>query len=327
MDPLFRRIFTAQQLTTDHPPRPQDANKRVVFDLTCPPGATHAGEIHVSRWRGADLPATLARSEAQPTFELRPGFFTYDPPAPGWTDWHVNFAHWDLFAYYAGPLFAQDEMQVTEHPALASVRHALLAEGLTVHTMTPDSPTPITVAGVERRCAIATEPNSVQGRPHGLYGNYFARADRRAVERATTLLNPPTVSNILAMEAPANGHGRYTEAQIRTILATAYTGFGATVAESPDLHGSETQIAIHTGYWGCGAYGGNWVLMPLLQMVAATAAGVHALVFHAGPDVGPYRAAHRLLDELLPIGVSVPTDELVQQILAENFEWGVGDGT
>ena len=32
-------------------------------------------------------------------------------------------------------------------------------------------------------------------------------------------------------------------------------------------------------------------------------------------------------DDLLPIGVSVPTDELVQQILAHDFEWGVGDDT
>ncbi len=51
--------------------------------------------------------------------------------------------------------------------------------------------------------------------------------------------------------------------------------------------------------------------MPLLQMVAAAEARAHALVFHAGPDVGPYRAAQRLLDDLLPVGASVPMGELV----------------
>ncbi|MBP7962589.1 MAG: hypothetical protein KBG20_06765 [Caldilineaceae bacterium] len=327
MTPHYRRTFPVQQLLADHPPKPQDPNKLIVFALTCPANCVHSGEIHVSRWSGANLPATIARSEARPTFELRPGFFTYDPSVPGWSDWHLNFAHWDLFAYYAGYLFAQDEMQVTEHPALASVRHALLDSGLSTFTVEQSEPTPILVAGVERRCAIATEPNSAGGRPHGLYGNHFARASGQAIERATTLLTPPTVSNILAIEAPANGRGRYTEGQIRTILTTAYTGFGSTVAESRHLHGSETQIAIHTGYWGCGAYGGNRVLMPLLQMLAAVAAGVHTLVFHAGADVVPYQTAHRLLDDLLPIGAPVSADQLVQQILAQNFKWGVGDGT
>lgn len=327
MDPLLRRTFNAQQLMGTYPPRPQDANKRRVFGLTCPPGAIHAGEVHFSRWPAVPLPPILSSRQDWPAFELRTDFFTYDPPAPGWMDWHLNFAHWDLFAYYAGPLFAQDEMQVAEHPALASVRHALLDNSLSTLTVEQGEPTPILAAGVERRCAIATDPNAAAGRPHGLYGNHFARAEGKAVERATQLLDPPTVSNILAMEAPANGHGRYTEAQLRTILTTAYTGFAAALAESQHLVGPKISVAIHTGYWGCGAYGGNRVLMPLLQMAAAVMAGVHALVFHAGPDGGPYQVARHLLDDLLPDGESTATDRMIQQIMAQDFEWGVGDGT
>lgn len=60
-EPLFRRTFPPQQLLAAHPPRPQDANKRVVFGLTCPPDAVHAGEIHASRWPSADPPPTSAR--------------------------------------------------------------------------------------------------------------------------------------------------------------------------------------------------------------------------------------------------------------------------
>jgi hypothetical protein len=327
MDPLYHHTFTAQQLLADHPPQPQDANKRVVFDLTCPPTAVHNGRIHVSHWPSVDLPATFARRNAGSAFELQDGFFTYDRPAPGWMEWHLNFAHWDLFSAYAGPLFAQDEMQVAEHPALASIRHALLDSGLSTLTVKDSEPTPILVAGVERRCAIMTEPNPAAGRPHSLYGNHFARADGQVVAQATHLLDPPTVSNILAMEAPANGWGRYTEAQIHYILTTAYTGFAAAVVESQHLLGPEVSVVIHTGYWGCGAYGGNRVLMPLLQMVAAVMTGVDALVFHAGPDVGPYETARHLLNDLLPDGESVSIDDLVWDILAQDFDWNVGDGT
>lgn len=55
-------------------------------------------------------------------------------------EWHVNFADYNLFGYYGGNLFAQDEMQVQsrrhallshsmqvmEHPSLGSIREALL---------------------------------------------------------------------------------------------------------------------------------------------------------------------------------------------------------
>ena len=327
IDPIYRQAFAAQQLMATHPPRPTDTNKHLIFGLTCRPDIVHAGQIHVSRWPGVDLPPLISRYEDLPAFQGRGGFFTYEPPKPGWMDWHVNFAHWDLFAYYDGPLFAQDEMQVTEHPALASVRHVLLDGGLSTLTMEGRGPTPILIAGVERRCAIATEPDPARGRPQGLYGNYFAQADRWALVAATKLLDPPTVSNILAMEAPANGRGRYTETQLRAILTTAYTGFRAVMAESQHLRGSEIRTAVHTGYWGCGAYGGNRVLMPLLQMLAAAAAGISALIFYAGADREPHQVARMHLDDLLPPGASVPTELLIRQILAAGYRWGVGDGT
>ena len=65
-------------------------------------------------------------------------------------DWYLNFAHYDLFCAYGGALFAQDEMQVVEHPALASLRHALLDEGIKPLCVEHGDATP---AGVETVCA------------------------------------------------------------------------------------------------------------------------------------------------------------------------------
>ncbi|MCA9008157.1 MAG: hypothetical protein KDB01_00350 [Planctomycetaceae bacterium] len=63
------------------------------------------------------------------------------------------------------------------------------------------------------------------------------------------------------MEAPACGFGRYTRDQIEFVLSTALTGFRAAVLESRKQRGEDVKTAIHTGYWGCGAYGGNRVLI------------------------------------------------------------------
>jgi len=95
-----------------------------------------------------------------------------------------------------------------------------------------DRPAPVLIRGVERRCAVATDPDLLEGRPYGLYGNQFARGKEDAVKRATTVLAPPTISNILAMEAPPGGTGAYSLAQIRDVVVTAFTGFRAARVES-----------------------------------------------------------------------------------------------
>lgn len=327
MNCIIRREFAAQELVRTYPPQAHHRNKRIVYEMTCPPGATHAGTLAFSRWRPLPLPEMLVRDPGKPVFELREDFFTYDPPQDGWIDWHLNFAHYDLFSFYGGALFAQDEMQVAEHPGLASLRHGLIAAGVAPLAVENGLPTPALVMDVERRCSIATEPNAAKGRPHGLYGNHFAPASAAAIRRATRLLEPPTRSNIIAMEAPAYGSGPYAREQVEFIWSTAYTGFAAAVQESRRVGGQEMRVAIHTGYWGCGAYGGNRVLMPLLQLIAASSLDLDLLVFHAGPDSTGYREAKQLLETLLPANEPVATAALLAKILQREFYWGIGDGT
>jgi Poly (ADP-ribose) glycohydrolase (PARG) len=54
-----------------------------------------------------------------------------------------------------------------------------------------------------------------------------------------------------------------------------------------------TSVAVHTGYWGCGAFGGNRVLMALLQVLAAGSAGLDQLVFHVGDPADETRSRRR----------------------------------
>ncbi len=325
-DPIYRREFDAHKLMAAYPPRLNNHNKQVVFEMSSPRGANHSGKISVARWRQMPLPDAFSRNTTCPKFELREDYFTYDSNTHERCDWYLNFAHYDLFCAYGGPLFAQDEMQVTEHPALGSLRHALLDSGDDPLTVENGVATPILIMGVERRCVVATDINRDEGRPYGLYGNHFSRASEQAIRQATRILNPPTTSNIIAMEAPACGNGRYTREQIEYVLSTTFTGFRAAVYESRRNVSQQVQTAIHTGYWGCGAYGGNRELMPLLQMIAACCSDIDVLIFHTGGDSRGYAQSVKTFAEILPTDVNMNTSDLLARIEGIGYTWGVSDG-
>ena len=320
--------FDAQSLVRAHPPRVVHPNKAALWALSSPPGATHAGELWVTRWAGHRTPASPGPL-ATPTIALVPTMFDYGAPSEGTEAWWVNFADPMLFGFYGGGLFAQDEMQVAEHPALASLREALLGTKLPPRTMEGrDTPTPVLVMGVERRCAVDTTPDAAAGRPFGLYGNLFARASRDVVQRATRVLDPPTRSNILAIAAPPPSNGPYTLSQIRAIHHTAFTGFSAARwcgqrRWMDALRTGRVRTEIHTGYWGCGAFGGNRVLTSALPLLAARDAGVDAVIFHTVNEAGlaDAEAAVRLADATRGAG-----DERFEWLAAQGFVWGVSDG-
>jgi hypothetical protein len=206
-------------------------------------------------------------------------------------------------------------MQVAEHPALGSLKEALVVAGSVTLTVERGLPTPILVAGVERRGRIDTT---------GLYGNAFARAPVDAVRRATTRLDPPTITNVIAIAAPT-GDGRYTSGQIEHILKTATSGFRAAVIDSSEQMGSAAPVVVHSGFWGCGAFGGNRVLMLMLQITAAGAAGVAQLVLHTGE--GGEESFKNACRTLAQVGDSpCSTTDLIARVSGLGFEWGESDG-
>ncbi len=86
------------------------------------------------------------------------------------------------------------------------------------------------------------DPNAAEGRLHGLYGNAFARADTEAIQRATMRIDPPTVTNVIAMASISGGYGRYDIDEITYVLSTAYTAFRAAVLESTRSRGPKVQL-------------------------------------------------------------------------------------
>lgn len=321
---LDRIHFDAATLIEDHPPQWEHRNKDAVFDLICSADSAFEGQIIYARWPEAQLPPNVTtRNQMQ----IRPGVLTY--PAQGNSpdvQWHMNFADPDLFVAYGSPLLAQDELQVAEHPILGALREALDSMQKSAETVDASySPTPITITGVQRRCAIDTLPNPKAGRPRGLYGNIFARAPVSEVIAATKLISPPTISNILAMAAPVGGNGEYSLDEIAYIVSAAYTGFLAARWESAELAGSPSRTIIHTGFWGCGAFGGNRILMTMLQALAADLADV-GLLFYAFDEAGVAVAqeAYKRYRDMASSTSSVPG--ILRALAEQKFQWGESDG-
>jgi hypothetical protein len=328
-EPLQRHTYGAASLVRQHPSALRHDNKQLLYGLACPPGTIHGGELVYSRWPEAPLPDPLGleRARFHDLVAVRDGYYDYrevlDPGAG--VEWHVNFADPNLFYAYGSALFAQDEIQVAEHPILGSLREALVAEARPTTTIANGRPTPVLVRGAERRLSIQTAPGAGSGRPSWLYGMAFGRATPDVIREATTRIAPPTISNIIAIAAPFGGRGRYRKDEIGLALGTAYTGFRAAVLESRPVHGDAVQVAIHSGFWGCGAFGGNRVMMTLVQLLAAQMAGVARVVLHVGEPSGRCHV-DRALPLATDLAAATNANELIAGLEALGLEWGLSDG-
>lgn len=324
--PLYRRAWESRELLARHRPRHSHPNKSLLFDMALGDDGTMGSMVTLSRWPAWPLPALLNRPLSEFQIEAVPGHFEYGPSShPEDMDWHLNFADLDAFATWRSPLFAQDEIQVAEHPVLAALHLLSREQDISMRTVDEeggdDSPTPVLVCGAERRVAVETSKS-------GLYGNAFQRAAPDEVIRATRVINPPSLSNILAIQAPLPGRGCYGADVIREVLQTAFSGASAAVRESRLQQGPDALAVIHTGFWGCGAYGGNRTLMVLLQMLAAHLAGVRRIVFHTGGASGhePYEKALEIYRRISVQPPDTPLEAVVTCLEEMSFPWGVSDG-
>jgi hypothetical protein len=328
-EPLQRRTYQAAELMRQHPPVLRHENKQLLFAIACPVGTVHAGRLEYSRWPEIPLPPPRAVDPVGPAclVVVRNGYYDYRPildPGVG-VEWHVNFADPNLFYAYGSALFAQDEIQVAEHPVLGSLREALVAEARPTTTIANGRPTPVLVMGAERRVSIETAPGAGRGGPSWLYGMAFASATADAVREATTRVDPPTISNIIAIVAPYGGRGRYLREQIGLAINTAYSGFRAAVLESRRTAGPDALVAVHSGFWGCGAFGGNRIMMMLVQLLAADMAGVARLVFHVGDPSGR-TSVERAMALARDLATARSATDLIARTEALGLVWGVSDG-
>jgi hypothetical protein len=340
---LARLVAPARHLWRAYPPRVHHPAKQVFLDAVGGLAREPRGTLTITRWAPETQPpassvavSTGTRTGAEASGETAVrhvlGPMPYPPAEAGTTSWHVNFADDELFGFYGGLAFGQDEIQVAEHPVLASVRHALEAGAAEpsstsiARTRERGRATPVLVRGAERYGAIDLDPPLAE--PFGIYGRRLAKTSEAALRQAVERLDRAEASgtNVLAMAAP-RGVGAYTAEQIEDIVETAVTAFSAARAESP----ASTRLRVWTGHWGTGAFGGDRVLMVAAQIVAARATGIDELVFCSFDDEAE-RALDRgraLADHVVSASSSSdPTNSgaLSAALAARGFVWGTPDG-
>ena len=334
---IGRKKFNSAQLMGDFPPKIYNNNKKIVFGIACPPDCNHSGDLVFSRWSQINWPEEAYSPTKNSTRHvMEENIYHYTPSnfaLSNTLEWHVNFADKRLFGYYGGPLFAQDEMQVAEHPILGAVRECMSSlevedSRFGPYTRDVDSiPTPILIRGVERRVEISVNPSYES--PFGLYGREFSSASENAIRTATKALIPPSISNIIAMEAPKYGKGSYSLKVIQDVFNTAYTAFLAARIESYHHVSDVPHVIVHTGNWGTGAYGGNKTLMAILQILSARVAGIDTLVYHTfqAESSKKYEEALTILNtDLIPDDQEVQIINILFKIEKMKFNWGVSDG-
>ncbi|CAF1687805.1 unnamed protein product, partial [Adineta ricciae] len=208
---LTAEEMNSKELYEKYPPNFRDKNKQFIFKYIneqrrYSPSSDRS--ILVTRWRPfipEVLPDNITTTSTKITFT--PDVFQYGTCGDDRTvEWYLNFANHDLFAYYSGPLLAQDELQVLECVELAALREYFVQTINTVGSSTVGSdktthktvPTPILISNTERVIEIDTKK---------VYGNAFAKASERQLVQACHYLDKPQKVNLIAIEAPSSGQG------------------------------------------------------------------------------------------------------------------------
>jgi hypothetical protein len=99
---------------------------------------------------------------------------------------------------------------------------------------------------------------------------------------------------------------------------TAYTGYRALVLCQST---SGTDAVLHTGHWGCGAFGGNKGLMAAIQILAAGTAGVKRIHFWYGSTEMDKTAVKHGMDVAAALSSKLLRD-VIDLLVAAEYSWG-----
>lgn len=245
------------------------------------------------------------------------GVFEYPQDNESTVHFTANFADSNLFGFYNKDLCAQDELQTMELPSLPFVKKALQSNGGNLDRLNEGSFEVALITGAKRR-----------GRVGGsLYGNNFNAANTGKIDQNTTLLEPRS-ANIFCMAAPHIGFAKgkpYHKEDLEKLFYRSYGAFSAIKSKSTK------KAAVHTGNFGCGAFGNSPKVAAILQIAAARLANVDELYYYPMNREAEYDEALAFLDNHFEHFSNMTIDQFLEDLTNHAREYGLfyeeGNGT
>lgn len=324
--------FGATQLSSKPPPfvqpclvrkiHPQDfyapfrnLNKAYAHHLLTENRPLLEDQITLEKRQISQLPDTLLNQQQKPKVTLKEGPFAY---LAGQHHWTANFGDRKVFFGSITGLLAQDELQALEHPAISHVFVAI--ENDPIFGKLDLNGSALLVEGAKRYGKL----NDLEH----LYGNQFAEAPLPDVGRAIERFPDPQESKLFVFVAPHIAPQRegmpYQYTDLRALFSNAFAAFSSIAAK-------DANAVIHTGNWGCGAFGNDPKTVALIQLAAARFAGIRDMHYYPLGSAPALRAAEDLLQKIEREHPRFTAEEFLRHLTAFAAEYGLvyrrGNGT
>jgi len=252
--------------------------------------------------------------------QLFEGTFPYPVGEHHWT---ANFGDPHLFFGCEGPLLAQDELQVLEFPALSHLHRAILN---TPFARLDTMGSCLLIEGAKRHGHLDTS-REFPGFGN-LYGNRFRAASFQQIDEALARFEIPLNSKLFVFCAPnisPDLEGQpYRYEHLHHLFINAYAAFKGIQEKDPNA-------VIHTGNWGCGAFGNSVAAQALMQIAAARLAGIKRIHYYPLLQAAEFNAAEQLFDQIERENPRMTVDGFLRYVEAHAAEFGLlygrGNGT
>eukprot|EP01084_Bolivina_argentea_P134355 237009_1 len=230
----YRHQFDCKDLMKSHPPDFKDGAKQLIYKTICPNRHNDCfGTMIYGRHKLIELPATIP----DPTYfiknslRIESNIYEYISNINNKNEIHfyVNFADHNLFGYYRGSLFAQDEIMTTEHPILGSLREKLIQSYHSCKDKTKLIPK---CDGSVIILNAIKHGHFNQENLNKIYGNRFRMSSNETILNCLEICSPPIIDNIICIASIMGRNSKYKKQQIERIIQTAYCGFNGAKCES-----------------------------------------------------------------------------------------------
>lgn len=313
---LATQTVKIQTLIKKIPPVFQDEEKEFYSQKALCFHKNQNGLIKISRWKFDDerkMPLVLEKfpikienenqfyqyeENADKNFKTLDETFNENPASNFNTkdeiSFYVNFSDSEIFYDCDSYLKSQSASMVFEHPILLSCKNFLTSlndENLKPFASENNQPTPVIFQNVPRWILLAKNKQIIP-------------------------IQKETKTNIISMQAPG-AKGEYTKEQIFLLLKTALVAFSgaAKIARSS----KKKFVTVHTGNWGCGNLGNNKELIYLLQIIAASSAGIQKIIFHKADDEPLLNAIKKFLLLFPDLPKTISLKKIVNRIFKLHF--------